>query len=445
MTRLARHPWTRAAAALWGLALVACCAETAVIVELAPDPAIAPAAAIAPRLATLQLLLDAEGGFAGVEGTGSEVAGFKIADPDGDGALELLLEVDVAGRVDLPLIRIDAGNNADRSIAIAARGFDAGGSLIASGSIAARALFSAGRVAHVKVPFDLVLALRPRVVAVTPTAIPDHHVVEAVSFHVSRPLDPDTLVGQVALIAVDLFNSETNVPVEVRRRGACALGTEQWDVIPTSCGATFFRPMLTLGSAITDRTGARLVDSSGKPGFSHQLTISQVALGEQCQVTTSCASLGIIPGPEVASIDAYCIRTTGRFEPAPCSVAASGCLGQDLVWSPAIAADNAECQELRDDSSWVDGACVVEQAWPCTDNSDCTPLGTQSQCSGTPGYCEPPDCSGAASCPGKEQRCTNGECLPRVGTCALDCTPPKVCPSSDQRCEQDQNGAYVCR
>lgn len=415
MRRLDRCMGVRAAATCLISALAACLgSETAVIVELTPDPAIASGPEIAKRLTTLQLLLDAEEGFVGVTGTDAELADFDAVDPDADGQTELLLELNVLGRSELPRVRVDAGRNGDRRIAIGVRGLDGAGALVASGSSESRALFVAGQLTRTTVPFDLVLAQRPpRVLAITPAALPTGQVLSAISIHASRPLAAATLTNQIALVAIDGQGSRSTVLTTLQGPAACAFGSEQWTIVPAGCvaPASGIQSLeLTLGSAIQDQAGNGLVDRDGQPGSSHQLPLALTGFGP-CTPTTPCSRAG--RSGSVAGIDAACDRSTGRFGPAPCSVAAGGCLGDDLGWSAASAGSDAECHALRIDSALADGACVVDSNWPCDHQWDCAPLGTN--CYGSSGYCTAPACT--STCAGLEQICTGGSCLPRVGTC----------------------------
>jgi hypothetical protein len=186
--------------ALGALTGLAGCGETALDLRLLPTLRLNTERQVLAAARTLRLTLDAAGGFAGARSPGAH-GSFTAKDVDGDGALELYVVRELAGRSELPRFRLLAGQDRDRPFTAIAEGLAVGEELGAAGRRELR--FVAGEVAEVELPFDLRYSHLPlRVIFTSPldqeVAVPPSLAEVVVWF--SKEVDPGSLDGNLRLL-----------------------------------------------------------------------------------------------------------------------------------------------------------------------------------------------------------------------------------------------------
>lgn len=142
--------------------------ETTLLIELVPNPEVNTRADVAEHINSLEVVFDAQGGFASLNADdGGTWGSFSVVDFDSDGVMELLLTR--PGRTALDIFAISQGSQDERVINITARGMgDAEDALTALG--ATSSAFQTDRATQVEVPFNLVPEYRPlRVLSMVPS------------------------------------------------------------------------------------------------------------------------------------------------------------------------------------------------------------------------------------------------------------------------------------
>jgi hypothetical protein len=387
---------------------------------------------VAQQLETIEMLFDAQGGFS------SKAEGFTAVDPDNDQETELLLSIYVGGRITLPVVGLSAGSHRNTPIAIRVRGLNPAEEVVALGGIDPRVLFAPSGRSQVEISFNLTRkGLPPRIVAVAPLAVPPGGVLDSLAFYTTQPLDMTTLPGNISVRTVASGGgSEEEVAGTFSESGVCPFGTYMYVFTPTEC----HRSAHWLGG-VKLAVGTDIKDTSDRPLGSTTVTISidQTKEFGACTPSTGCDEIGITSADD---IDIACDLQTGRYKPAPCSVAAGGCLGES-VFDWVNAADTAGCQAFRPDTVEQDGACVILDPWPCIDSSACSGVGSGT-CDQGIGQCIPESCT--TSCTPESQVCVSGEgCLPKIGGCTQDCQAYGACPEFDQECVLGESGGHVCQ
>jgi hypothetical protein len=150
------------------LGAVAGCSEpeVALRVELVPNPEVNTSEQVAALVNSLDVVLDADGGFDSLDaGEGDTWGSYLVTDFDGDGVLELVLTR--RGDVALEPFGLTAGHQGSRSIRITARGIDTNRHLAALGGSWGE--LEDGSTNTCQVPFNLLPDRRPlRVVSMSP-------------------------------------------------------------------------------------------------------------------------------------------------------------------------------------------------------------------------------------------------------------------------------------
>jgi hypothetical protein len=387
---------------------------------------------VAEKLENIEMLFDAQGGFSG------KAEGFTTVDPDDDQENELLLTMYVGGKITLPVVGLNAGSHRNTPIAIRVRGLNSAEEVVALGGIDARVLFAPSGRSEVEVPFNLTRqGLDPRVVAVAPLVVPREGVLDSVAFYTTHPLDMSTVAGKISVRAVRSGGgNEEDVGGTFSESGACPFGTYMYTFTPSDC----HRSNQWLGG-VKLAVGPGVLDTSGRElgGTTTTITIEQTKEFGACTPQIGCDEIGIASADD---IDIVCDLQTGLFAPAPCSVAAAGCLGGS-VFDWVAAADTSECQAYRTGTVHQEGACVILDPWPCTGAAACSGVGSGT-CDGGIGQCIPDSCTG--TCTPDTLVCVTGEgCLPKIGGCTQDCQAYGACPEFDQQCVLGESGGHVCR
>lgn len=150
--------------------LVSSCAETetTLLIELVPNPEVNTRADVAEHINSLEVVFDAQGGFASLNADdGDSWGAFSVVDFDSDGVLELLLIR--PGRTALEVFAISQGSQDDRVINITARGMSTEEDAVTALGATSSA-FQADHETQVEVPFNLVPEYRPlRVLSMVPS------------------------------------------------------------------------------------------------------------------------------------------------------------------------------------------------------------------------------------------------------------------------------------
>jgi len=402
------------------------------LIILLNDPALNTEREVAGQLETIEMLFDAQGGFS------KKAEGFTTVDLDDDQETELLLTMHVGGKITLPVVGLNAGSHRDTPIAIRARGLNSAEEVTALGGIDARVLFAPSGRSEVEIPFNLTRQGQdPRIVAVAPLEVPSGGVLDSLAFYTTQPLDMATLPDNISVRAVASGGGgEEEIGGTFSESGACPFGTYMYVFTPTDC----HRSAHWLGG-VKLAVGTEATDTAGRPLWSMTttITIDQTKELGACTPQTGCDEIGIA---SVDDIDIVCDLQTGRYKPAPCSVASAGCLNQS-VFDWVAAADTAGCQAFRPDTVEQDGACAILDPWPCTGSSACSGVGSGT-CDEGIGQCIPDSCNG--DCTPDTLVCVSGEgCLPRIGGCAQDCQVYGACPEFDQECVLGESGGHVCQ
>jgi hypothetical protein len=396
------------------------------LIKLVSDPALNSEREVAEQLETIEMLFDAQGGFRGVNDNNPKAEGFTPVDPDEDGETELLLSMFIGSRITLPVVGLDAGSNRSTPIAVRARGLNPAGDVVALGGIDARILFAPSGRSEVEVPFNLSRAgLPPRIIAVAPLAVPRDGVLDSIVFYSTAPLDIASLEANVSVNVVpDGGGGDEEVTGTFAGPTACPFGTYMYTFTPAGC----HRSAHWLA-------GVRLVEDGG---LTATVAVDQTKEFGDCAPQTRCDEIGV---DSLEDIDIACDLQTGRFTPAPCSVAAGGCDGGS-VFDWVQASGTPECQAFRADTIHQDGGCVILDPWPCTGAAACAGVGSGT-CDGGIGQCIPESCT--TSCTPDTLVCVSGEgCLPKIGGCTQDCQSYGACPEFDQECVLGESGGHVC-
>jgi hypothetical protein len=416
---------------LLAVLVAAGCGETTqdadAVIKLVADPALNSEREVADRLATIEMLFDAQGGFRGINENKPQAEGFLSVDPDEDGEAELLLKMSVRGNRTLPTVGLDAGSNRSTQIAVRARGLDEAGVVAAVGGTDPQLLFPSSGRNEVEVPFNLSRThLPPRIVAVAPMTVPSGGGLASIAFYASGPLDASFLAENVSVWLVSSGGGgDQAVDGTITGPIHCPFGTHMYNFVPSGCQQSPHR-----------LSGIKLIVAAGP---TVTVPVDQVKEFGSCAPRMRCEEIGInAPG----DTDIACNLQTGLFEPAPCSLSVLGCR-PEAVFDWVRAAGTPECQAFRPDSLHQDGACVVSNPWPCIGPEACAGVGT-GICDNGIGLCIPDSCTD--SCTPDTLACVPGEgCLPRMGGCAQDCSTYGACPEFDQECVLGEGGGHVCR
>ena len=410
------------------------------IIKLVADPALNSEQEVAEHLVIIEILFDAPGGFQGINENNPEAEGFVASDVDEDGEVELLLKMSWRGRQSLPTIGLNAGLNRSTPIAVRTRGLDQAGQVAALGGIDPRVLFSASGQNEVEVPFNLDRSrLPPRIVGVAPLAVPRDGVLKSIAFYASRPLDTATFEGNISVRVVPSGGGgEEEVSGTFAGPTPCPFGTQMYTFMPVDCHQSVHRlsgVKLAVGPGVTDTSGQPLQDGS----LTTTISIDQVKEFGSCTLQIRCDEIGITAEENT---DIVCNLQTGLFEPAPCSLSVLGCQ-PEAAFDWVRAAGTPECQAFRPGTLHQDGACVVQDPWPCTGPDACAGVGTGT-CDDGAGQCVPDPCTD--TCTPGSLACVSGEgCLPKIGGCNQDCQMYGACPEFDQECVLGESGGHVCR
>jgi hypothetical protein len=422
--------------------LSACSQDTGGLITLQPDPDLNTAAEVANQLATLEIMLDAVGGFEAVGDQQTSAGDFRAEDIDSDSEAELLAEIDVSGMGDLPKIWLSSSRNAGKDIAVRLRGLDPQDQLTAYGGKSPGRLIADDKMLDVTVPFNLVRGLRkPTVVAVTPLALPAGTYLGSIGFYLSTPLDQSSLPGHVRLRLASDSAAEVDVPGTLTGPRTCPFGTEMWTFTPSQChrlGSGACNMRLVIDPQVTDSQGRQIQGPDGTPGFDKTITCTGLdGLGD-CPPAKDCTGADI--GPQS---DIVCDRQTGLVHAAACSVGMGGCESLRDSYDWLLFDDLDTCQSYRPDSLMADGLCIAANPWPCQRDQDCQGIGP-GVCDPVSEHCTPESCQD--QCSGDVSHCvTDQGCLPRLGGCTDDCDVFGSCPELSQTCTLLENGMRVCR
>ena len=251
---------------LWFFVLVLGCADesgdTALDLELTPDPNVNTPEQVAAALETIVLVLDSPDGLY-PPGSERVVGDVQIKNVDTDAASEVVVRVPVPpGR--LPWIRLRQGGlRAHVALTIRATGLATGGSTraIASGEVEG-ILFEEGEVVPVSIPFDLGPEVRaPRVESVLP---PDGDevtgcVVDEVTIVFSEAMDEASVTAEGA-ITID--RDGDRVPATVRLSGSGYVAT----VTPNDLSGAPLRYRVTVAASVRGLDGNALDQAPAQDG-----------------------------------------------------------------------------------------------------------------------------------------------------------------------------------
>jgi hypothetical protein len=419
---------------LAGLLLSGCGGEEQdadAIIKLVADHPPTTEKQVAQQLETIEMLFDAQGGFSG------KTEGFTTVDPDDDQENELLLTMYVGGKITLPVVGLNAGSHRSTPIAIRVRGLNPAEEVVALGGIDARVLFAPSGRSQIEIPFNLTRkGLDPRVVAVAPLVVPREGVLGSIAFYTTHQLDMATVADNISVRAVPSGGGEEEVSGTFSESGTCPFGTYMYTFTPAGCQSSnhwLGGVKLAVGPGVLDTSGQEL------GGTTVTISIDQTKEFGACTPSTACDEIGIA---SVDDIDIICDLQTGRYQPAPCSAAAAGCL-EGSVFDWVAAPGTPECQAFRADTIHQEGACVILDPWPCTGAAACSGVGSGT-CDGGIGQCIPESCT--QSCTPDTLVCATGVgCLPKIGGCTQDCQVYGACPEFDQECVLGESGGHVCR
>jgi hypothetical protein len=426
------------------MACVGCGKDSGCLVILTTDTSTSTETDLAQRLALIEMLFDATDGFSGINKEQPQAEGFNADDYDGDGEIELLLTMNVAGRRTLPIVRLDPGQNSNKEISIRVRGLDAENNVVAFGGISPQTLFVDNELHVVTVPIHLSRAQQvPRIVALSPNALPYGSELGAIAFYSSKLLKPDTLAGNVSVkLTRSGPGADLTVEGTVGNPRSCPFQTQMWTFVPSQCyeesgGHRFTSIQLTIGPQVTDLEDNPLQDADGNPGVTTTIETSQLRYFGPCASRDACDVAGF---DSSSQIDIACNTQTGYFEPAACTLVPSACRDKKDAFDWLQAADDAGCLAYRENTFNYIGGCIVSDPWPCTQQSACFSIG-DGNC--TAGQCTPTTCTGP--CTDQNLTCVlNQGCLPGLGGCAENCLLSGGCPELNQECVQAANDVGVC-
>jgi hypothetical protein len=427
--------------------LVGCTGEeTSVVLRFNPNPNLNSEAEMVEQISILELLLDAEGGFHGVQPGSLPTHDFISVDSDQDGDLELLARLELSQELILPRIRLDPGSNQATSIALKARGLDTQEQLVAFGGLPPSRLFASGEKRYVSLPFNLVPDRRSwTIAAVMPGPMPQGAVLESIGFIASRPLNRSSLSEHLRLLLVTGEpGAEQESPIEfvLEDAIACPLGQEMWRLRPSQCvlldgGKAQLR--LLIDPQAQDNAQRQLSPLAGPNGLDKMIDLNPLQGFGPCSPVKSCVNSGTM----VFRPDLICDPQSGRLKPAPCSATSGACQNEEYVFSWISVDDADECLRYRLDSFQSAGFCFLTDPWPCQSNTDCGGL-SGKRCDQQTQQCQPIACSGA--CADEELACAGGQgCLPRLARCVLNCGFVGGCPEFNQGCQAGEAGGQVCQ
>lgn len=269
-------------------------AETTLLVELVPNPEVNTSADVAAHVNSLVVIVDAEGGFAGLDvGEGEAWGPYTATDVDGDGDLEL----ELVRPGSLEPFALERGSQGDRVITVSARGLDTSRQVAALGAQSAR--FEPDRQATLEVPFNLLPAFRPlRVLSMNPPdgsqglAAP----VEAITVQLSGDVRPEALdEGAVELRQAGAGEAlGARITVSHLESAMGRLTNVTLDECPLYAGA-FTVALRTEICSVTGRCLDQLLGIDGAQPFEGTFTVdgppqppgctTEVAMGGSCPET----------------------------------------------------------------------------------------------------------------------------------------------------------------
>jgi len=265
--------------------LTSACSEpaTEILFELVPNPEVNTRAQVQNLVNRQEIVLDAEGGFIGLDGADRTSWGpYDVEDVDDDGELELILQR--PGERSLEPFGIDAGRQGQKILWMTALGYDAEGATVAQGRSTVG--FTPDERSNVEVPFNLVSERRSlRVIAMSPA-------VGSVNAEGSVVEIAIQLNGEVEAEALD-----GHVSIEARTAGETLLPPLEVSYVTTDSGTftrayvrdCFFTPgsyAVLVDADVESLSGQRLdqhLGLDGAQGYEGVMTIS----GEPDQPTCS--------------------------------------------------------------------------------------------------------------------------------------------------------------
>ncbi|MBI4917507.1 MAG: Ig-like domain-containing protein [Acidobacteria bacterium] len=237
--------------------------DTALDLELTPDPNLNTVEQVASAIETIVLVLDSPDGLY-PPGSERVVGNLQIKNVDTDDEGEVVVLVPVPDRR-LPWIRIRRGGLPPRApLTIRVTGLARGGSAtaIASGSVEG-ILFEEGEAVPVAIPFDLGPEVRPpRVQQVLP---PDETnasgcVLDEVTIIFSEAVDEASVLADGAIVIV---RDGEPIRTDVRLAGSGYIAT----VVPTGLsGVGMLRYRVTVSTSVVDLDGIPLDQTSAQDG-----------------------------------------------------------------------------------------------------------------------------------------------------------------------------------
>jgi len=335
--------------------------QATLVIALVPNPEINTRANVTERVNRLEVVLDAEGGFAGLDADEGDSWGpYDVVEFDGDTALELLLHR--PGSDALDTFAIEQGSQGDRMITITARGVDADARLTALGGAASAFPDSADGETQVEVPFNLLPEHRPlRVLAMTPLdGSRDLYPVEGLTLQ---------LGGEVLATAVE----------------------DQVELVAESLGGAAYRPGIALSYIDTGMgrmTVLRFVDCSLNAG-DYTIRLST----EICSTTGQCLDQHLaVEGAQPFEGQLHVRGEPVEPDCAPIGVLSGGCPGipceDDFVCVDGVCVLEAEVESAPESVGGCDPALCPPPFFVCDALDTCVP-----------------DCRTYGACPDPTQRC----------------------------------------
>lgn len=412
----------RPAPALLALVLLACSGEeTSLLLHFMPDPVLNTEAQLLSAIDRVQLVLDADGGFAGVSTAAQGAGPWTAAQRDGDKELELELTRSIAAEQGFPELRILPGQNGDRAFRIAAYGL-VGTKLVALGGTSTTTRFREGGPTDVAIPFNLRASYRaPRVL-------------------LSVPADGTTTtakgVGRLHLeLSTVVTTDSLRSGLQVYFRGTSGERLLQGNVITST------QQLQELG--ITDTRS--IVEFEGPcpfgPGSYRVVLSTQVkdlagrALDQDAQQPGANAYQGTFTVPGTAGADPCSIRPEGCNVPEDCNPP-----GQKLLTCQITDKPPGVCVPAKE-------VCVPGTTTGCPKGYIC--LGPTIK-DGLPSCVQDCRLVGGACTQGFICNKTTGICDPcKVGASGEQCAPPppptSTCPKCDEICKTDPVKCKECR
>lgn len=370
--------------------------ETSLQIRFLADPTLNTEQQILAMVDTLDLILDAPGGFVGVAATGQSFGVLDAWDVDNDKVAELMLRRSLGGAGELPLFRLLPGSNMDRGFKITARGWR-GKEIAAIGGVAS-SRFEAGAHKDLDVPFNLRAAFRPpRVVIALPH---DGQTVPSALSQVYVEFSKRVQVQENQLrLVYESSGHDISVPGAwqmeqntVRELGMSEVRSVATLTVSGSCSLNPGTFRIEASTQITDETGAHLdqdAASTGDDAFVSRFTIPGQPTGQPCGSSpeTCREDKDCLAGGTTSTGQWFtCLIEPGQIE-GKCVPATTDCsdlkCGQGYVCTDING--TAECvQDCRafgcDPSTFCDQQTGLCQDW-CTDPNTCTqPDDCQQKC-----------------------------------------------------------------